>query len=71
MLSDDFLPIFDVSDELAVLVDADSAATWAALMDAARSVLSRTSVSQDPFAHGGTPSAVRGFPGRRFGLARM
>lgn len=34
MLADDFLPVFDVSDELAVVVEADSAATWTALLNA-------------------------------------
>ena len=33
-LSDEFLPIFDVSDELAVVVEADAASTWSALMAA-------------------------------------
>jgi hypothetical protein len=34
MLVDDLLPIYDVSDAVAVVVDADVATTWAALMDA-------------------------------------
>ena len=34
MLADEFLPVFDVSDELAVVVEADPATTWRALMDA-------------------------------------
>jgi hypothetical protein len=34
VLVDEFLPVFDVSDELAVVVDADADATWAALLDA-------------------------------------
>jgi hypothetical protein len=33
VLADDFLPVFDVSDELAIVVDADPATTWSALMD--------------------------------------
>jgi hypothetical protein len=34
MLVDDILPVFDVSDEVALVVDADPATTWAALTDA-------------------------------------
>jgi hypothetical protein len=34
MLVDDFLPAFDVSDQVAVLVDADVQTTWEALMNA-------------------------------------
>lgn len=34
MLVDEALPVFDSSDELAVVVEADAAATWSALMDA-------------------------------------
>jgi hypothetical protein len=34
MLTDDFLPVFDVSDELALVVEADVATTWNALLDA-------------------------------------
>ncbi len=33
-LADELLPLFDVSDEIAVVADADAATTWAALMDA-------------------------------------
>jgi hypothetical protein len=33
-LADDLLPVFDVSDELAVVVDADGEATWRALTSA-------------------------------------
>ncbi len=33
MLVDDFLPVYDVSDSVATLVDADVDATWNALMD--------------------------------------
>lgn len=33
MLADEFLPVFDVSDEAAVVVDADSATTWQTLMN--------------------------------------
>jgi hypothetical protein len=33
-LTDHYLPTFDVSDELAVVVEADAPTTWAALMDA-------------------------------------
>jgi hypothetical protein len=33
MFADDFLPLFDVSDELAVVVSADPAVTWEVLMD--------------------------------------
>lgn len=33
-LAEEFLPVFDVSDEVALVVDADSTATWQALMDA-------------------------------------
>ena len=32
MIVDEFLPLFDSSDELVVVVDADPASTWAALM---------------------------------------
>ena len=32
--ADDFLPVFDVSDELAIVVHADAARTWNALLDA-------------------------------------
>jgi hypothetical protein len=31
---DDLLPIFDVSDEIALVIEADTATTWSALMDA-------------------------------------
>jgi hypothetical protein len=34
VLADDFLPVFDVSDEVAVVVEADPGATWSALIDA-------------------------------------
>lgn len=34
VLVDDFLPAFDVSDEIGTVVAADAAATWGALMDA-------------------------------------
>lgn len=34
MLADQFLPIYDVSDEVATVVAADVATTWAALVDA-------------------------------------
>lgn len=34
MLVDDFLPVYDVSDSVATVVEADTAATWNALMDA-------------------------------------
>ena len=34
MLADDFLPAFDVSDEVAVVVDADTSTVWKSLMDA-------------------------------------
>jgi hypothetical protein len=34
MLYEDFLPVYDVSDEVATLVSADQKTTWAALMDA-------------------------------------
>jgi len=34
MLLDDFLPVYDVSDSVATLVDADLATTWEALIDA-------------------------------------
>ena len=34
MLVDDFLPVYDVSDSVAVVVEADAEATWEALMDA-------------------------------------
>ncbi len=34
MLPDDFLPVYDVSDEVATLVSADQKTTWDALMDA-------------------------------------
>jgi hypothetical protein len=33
MLVDEFLPVYDVSDTVATIVDADVALTWAALMD--------------------------------------
>src|SRR4030095_7098676 len=33
MLVDEFLPVYDVSDTIATVVDADIANTWAALMD--------------------------------------
>jgi hypothetical protein len=33
MLVDDFLPVYDVSDAVATVVDADVAATWTALME--------------------------------------
>jgi hypothetical protein len=33
MLVDEFMPIYDVSDAVATVVEADSATTWAALMD--------------------------------------
>jgi hypothetical protein len=33
MLVDEFLPVYDVSDTVATVVDADVATTWAALMD--------------------------------------
>src|SRR5581483_7408339 len=33
MLVDDFLPVYDVSDSVATLVEADIDATWNALMD--------------------------------------
>jgi len=33
MMADEFLPVFDVSDAVAVVVEADLASTWAALMD--------------------------------------
>jgi hypothetical protein len=33
MLADDFLPLFDVSDEVAVVVEADAATTWQTLMN--------------------------------------
>ena len=36
MMVDEFLPLFDSSDELAVVVQADPASTWAALMEADR-----------------------------------
>jgi len=32
MLVDEFLPVYDVSDTLTTIVDADVATTWAALM---------------------------------------
>jgi hypothetical protein len=32
MLADDYLPLYDVSDSIAVVVEADAAATWDALM---------------------------------------
>jgi hypothetical protein len=32
VLADDFLPLFDVSDELAIVVAADTATTWEALL---------------------------------------
>ena len=34
MLVDEFLPVFDVSDEVATVVAADTATTWRALVDA-------------------------------------
>ena len=34
MLVDEFLPVYDVSDTIATVVDADIANTWAALMAA-------------------------------------
>ena len=34
MLSDDFLPVYDISDEVATVVSADQKATWNALMNA-------------------------------------
>jgi hypothetical protein len=33
MLADEFLPVFDVSDEVAVVVEADAATTWQTLMN--------------------------------------
>jgi hypothetical protein len=33
MLVDDFLPVFDISDAVATVVQADVAATWDALME--------------------------------------
>jgi hypothetical protein len=33
MLEDEFLPTYDVSDAVAVVVDADATTTWAALME--------------------------------------
>lgn len=33
MLADEFLPIYDISDAVATVVDADPATTWNALMD--------------------------------------
>ena len=33
MLANDFLPVYDVSDEVATVVDADPEAVWKALMD--------------------------------------
>jgi hypothetical protein len=33
MLVDEFLPVYDVSDTVATMVDADASTTWAALMD--------------------------------------
>jgi len=33
MLVDEFMPIYDVSDGVATVVDADAATTWSALMD--------------------------------------
>src|SRR6266540_3148161 len=33
MLADDFLPVYDVSDEVATVVDADSETVWEALMN--------------------------------------
>ena len=33
MLVDEFMPVYDVSDAVATVVEADLAATWAALMD--------------------------------------
>jgi hypothetical protein len=34
MLADDFLPAYDVSDEVATVVDADTSTVWESLMDA-------------------------------------
>jgi hypothetical protein len=34
MLLDEFLPVYDVSDEIAIAVNADTSTTWDALMDA-------------------------------------
>lgn len=34
LLADDFLPVFDVSDEVAVVVEADTTTTWQTLMNA-------------------------------------
>ncbi len=34
MLADEFLPVYDVSDEVATVVEADAQTTWDALMDA-------------------------------------
>jgi hypothetical protein len=34
MLADEFLPVFDVSDEVAMVVEADPATTWRTLMNA-------------------------------------
>ena len=34
MIVDEFLPVFDVSDEIAVVVDADVDSTWRALLEA-------------------------------------
>src|SRR4051812_106497 len=33
MLLDEFMPVYDVSDAVATVVEADLAATWAALME--------------------------------------
>jgi hypothetical protein len=33
MLVDEFMPVYDVSDAVATVVEADLATTWAALMD--------------------------------------
>ena len=33
MLVDEFLPVYDVSDTITMIVDADVAITWAALKD--------------------------------------
>jgi hypothetical protein len=34
VLADDFLPVYDVSDEIATVVDADPQTVWKALMNA-------------------------------------
>lgn len=33
MLADDFLPVYDVSDAVAVVVDAEQSTAWDALME--------------------------------------